>query len=526
MTTKINRLETGLFSKISNQLVYHQDEFQSFIQTPFSKEAFDTQIKIKSSYFTAEKRQLLVQELTKQYANLDATKTLENIALLKDERTFTITTGHQLSLFTGPLFSIFKIMHIIKMCEELKSTYSAYNFIPVFWMATEDHDFEEINHFYLFGNKKSWESNQTGPVGRFDVSMLSTIREELHDFFKNNPDSEIHQLIDSYDGKNLSEAHFKLCHRIFKDYGLVIIEADNSALKRSYLPVMKKEIFEQVAESRVQQTTSELEKMGYSGQVFPRAINFFYIEKGFRERIQPKDDGFFIEGKGNFSKEELENMMEQHPESFSPNVIFRPIYQEAILPNLCYVGGGGEMAYWLQLKDVFDAVGVPYPLIQVRNSLQLLDKGLLKRMTKLNMSFNDFLGDVEQIKKDYIEKNSEDDFDFTSIQELTTKLTSELQRQIIPIDPQMKQFIEIENNKLDKQIDGIHKRVIRVQKQKLEGAMNQIDAIKEKLFPINNLQERVDNFLNFCPSGDYQNLIHEIYQAVDPFNGDFIVVEL
>lgn len=526
-TFKINRVETGLFSPISNQLVYRQDQLSSFIQTPFSKESFEQQMKIKSAYFTPEKRKLLVQELKKKYQTISsATKSLSNIELLLDEKTFTITTGHQLSLFTGPLFSIYKIMHIIKMCDELQVSYPANRFVPIFWMATEDHDFEEINHFQLIGKKHTWESEQKGPVGRFDSETLSGIREELHAFFANQPESEIHQLIDAYDGKNLSDAHFHLVHQLFKDKGLVIIEADNQELKRSFLPVIEQEVFHQVAEKRILQTTAELEKLGFHGQVFPRPINFFFIEKGFRERIQLKENGFFIEGKGVFSADELQQLMNDRPEAFSPNVIYRPIYQEAILPNLCYVGGGGEMSYWLQLKSVFEQVGIPYPLIQVRNSLQIIDKGTQKKMEKMNLDFQSFLIDTNILKKKYIDENSSDHFDFSLIQNIGHQLMEEMRRQIVPIDTQLSSFVEIENNKLEKQLDGIQKRVIRVQKQKMEGAINQIDHIKEKLFPNHQLQERVDNFTNYCPSGDYTDLLQKLYQAISPFEKDFIVVNL
>lgn len=524
--TKINRVQTHSFSNIANTLSYRQSTLSEFIQTPFDKSAFASQIELKSKHYSSEKRHILVRELNQAYQGKSSPSIDENLELLGLANTFTITTGHQLSLFTGPLFSIFKIAHVIKMCQELKIAYPDFHFVPVFWMATEDHDFEEINHFNLMGSRKTWNTEQKGPVGRFNIESLSEIREELHDFFKNQPESPIHQLIDSYNGNNLSEAHFNLVHELFKDHGLIIVEADNANLKRVFLPVIKQELFERLAEKNIQATTSKLEKLGFKGQVFPREINFFYIENGFRERIQWKEDHFFIEGRGEFSLTAMEEILEQHPERFSPNVIFRPIYQESILPNLCYVGGGGEMAYWLQLKSVFLDVHVVYPLIQVRNSLQLIDKGTMKKLNKLGMHFADFWGETEVIKKKYIAENAEDHFDFDKIAQKEAELSKEMTRQIAPIDTQLKQFIDVEINKLNKQIENIHTKVLRVQKQKMETSMNQIESLKERLFPERNLQERVDNFLNFCPTGDYRELLNNIYEAVDPFNPDFIVVEL
>lgn len=524
-TSKINRNETGLFSTLPNQLVYQQEKFTDFINQPFGKEAFGKQIQQKKKQFPVEHRAVLVEVLKKQYAAITTTdKVSKNIDLLGKDTTFTLTTGHQLSLFTGPLYFIYKIVHVIKQCEELKQAYPENDFVPIYWMGSEDHDFEEINHFQLFGKKYTWESEQKGPTGRFDTTGLEEIRATLHQFFENHPESEIHEIIDTYDGDNFAEAQFKFVNRLFENYGLVVIEPDNVAFKKLFIPIIEKELTQRQAEKEVQETTELLEKMGYSGQVFPRPINFFYIEKGFRERIKWENNAFVIDGKGVFSQEEILKMLHDHPEAFSPNVIFRPIYQEVILPNLSYVGGGGEMAYWLQLKKVFDSMNVLYPLIQVRNSLQIIDKGTAGKLEKLQLNLSDFFKDVEELKKEYVAEHSEDAINFDTLTEQFNNFKAELIAQIGSLDAQMHKMIEVENTKLDKQFDFIQQRVIRAQKQKMEGAMKQIEDVKNKMFPSNSLQERVDLFLNYCPNGNVSEFIEMIYNATQPFEGDFIVV--
>lgn len=523
----INRTKTGLFSSLSNQLTYEQEQLQAFIQAPFNKTSFSQQIMLKSNQYSDENRATLVQALTQQYTAVEMSESArKNLNLLQNKTTFTITTGHQLSLFTGPLYFIYKILHIVKLCRELKMAYPDNDFVPVFWMASEDHDFEEINHFHLFGKTHAWNSDQKGPVGKFDAKGLATIREELHQFFQNHPESEVHSIIDSYTAETFGAAQFQLVHKLFKDFGLIVIEPDHAALKKLFVPVIEKELFERFGEEKVIKTTEKLEQLGYKGQVFPRPINFFYIEKGIRERIQWENNQFFIEGKGTFSKEEMQIMLRDFPERFSPNVIFRPVYQEVILPNLCYVGGGGEIAYWLQLKTIFDAIDIPFPLIQVRNSLQLVDSTVAKKLAKLNLKFNDFLSDIDQIKKEYVLHRSEEEVSFEALSQKVQELKTLLKEQLSPIDSQLVSFSEIEGTKLDKQLDMIQSKVLRVQKQKMDTSMKQLEDVKNKLFPKGNLQERVDLFLNYCPDGNVTQFLETLYSAIEPFEKDFIVVEI
>lgn len=525
--TKINRVDTGLFSKLSNELTYNQGQFADFIQQPFSKKAFLQQIDRKKKQYEPATRLALVQALQQQYAEVSPSDEVsKNLDLLQKDSTFTITTGHQLSLFSGPLYFIYKIVHVIKLCRELKATYPQNDFVPVFWLASEDHDFEEVNHFHLFGKTKTWETNQKGAVGRFDTESLATIREELHAFFANHADSEIHQLIDTYSGQTFGKAQFQFVHELFKNYGLIIVEPDVPNLKKLFVPIIKKELLEQFAEQKVNTATKKLNTLGFKGQVFPRPINFFYVDKNLRERFQFVDGNYYVENVGSFSEMEILNLLQSNPEKFSPNVVFRPVYQEVILPNLCYVGGGGEMAYWLQLKGVFDEANVVFPLMQVRNSLHLIDANSAKKMEKLNLNFTDFLKDTDQLKKEYVQENSEDEVDFRSIQSKFEELKTILVNQLNPIDAQLEKFTEIENTKLDKQFEGIQTKVVRIQKQKMETSMKQIDDLKNKFFPNGSLQERVDSFLTFCPTGNYSDFIKLIFDVVEPFENDFLVVEV
>lgn len=163
---KVSRTQIPQFSGLQETLAYKQDELADFLGQPYSKANFRAQIELKATSFSDKFRETLVTAVTKQYAltKISAPTTLNQLA---QSNTFTVTTGHQLNLFTGPLYFLYKIVHAIKLAEELNTTYPAFNFVPVYWMASEDHDFDEINHFHVSGKTFSWETAQEGPVGLF-----------------------------------------------------------------------------------------------------------------------------------------------------------------------------------------------------------------------------------------------------------------------------------------------------------------------------------------------------------------------
>lgn len=523
----IHREESGLFSDLSNVLVYNQESLSTLLSATFSLEAFEAQIQQKTQHFTTEKRQVLVNTLQKQYADFPAAaKVNENISSLLDPNVFTITTGHQLNLLTGPVYFIYKILHAIRLSEELAAKYPGKKFVPVYWMASEDHDFAEINHTRLFGKHISWNEEQGGPVGEYELNAWETMKDTVTAFFQNNLDSEVNEILKSYNGKNLSHATKSLVHALFSQYGLVIIEPNNAAFKAEFAPIMKQEIETSFAEKAVLVTNEKIEAMGYKTQVFVRPINLFYIQKGVRERLILENNEITINHLGTFSKEEVIQKMEQNPENFSPNVVLRPVYQECILPNLAYIGGGGEIAYWLQFKGVFDACNIPFPLIQVRNSLQLIDPNTSKKMAKLGLEINDIFKELDELKRIYVLENSGEALDFSQMDALSTQLAQQVTEQVNEIDPGLQSFAFAEVVKLQKQVEGIKAKLIKQQKSKFDNAMKQLEDIKDKLFPENGVQERKDNFFSFCANGEVFSLLEKLKSAIDPLENDLIILNL
>lgn len=522
--SRINRTETTLFSLLSNRLSYHQNSLVNYINRPFSKAAFLDQMTEKKANYSKETRQQLVSVLQMNYASKEISELqLKNLSNLALENTFTVTTGHQLSLFTGPIYTIYKILHVVKLAKELAETYPENNFVPIFWMASEDHDFEEVQSTSVFSNALKWESNQVGAVGRFELDQaFEEQKSQLLSLFSDDKIA-IRSLIEQLDGITYGAAFFNLMHKLFDEFGVLILDGDQAALKEMFAPIMQKELLERFSEQEVLKVNARLESEQIKQQVHPREINLFYLEHQFRKRIQWVDDQFFIEDKGQIDSSILLEELKSNPERFSPNVVLRPVYQETILPNLCYVGGGGEIAYWLQLKGVFDAAGITYPLIQVRNSLQYIDPNSNKKIQALGLDLSDIFLPKHELKKKFVLNNAKEELNFVDLEMALDQFSGTLKSLVKQVDQSLEKYAEAEITKFSKQIEQIQQRLIKTEKQKFEQQLTQIDQIKERLFPNDGVQERKMNFFNLCADGNYMAHLQKIYEAIQPFENDLIL---
>lgn len=518
---KFHRGETGIFGEQHVRLVYDQYSLLPFINRVHSDENL---FKLAESRKHVD-RELLQKVLRDQYKEIGIRPAVaRSIDRLEDKKTFTITTGHQLSLFTGPLYFVIKILDVLKQCALLNESDSEYNFVPVFWMASEDHDFEEVATTHLFNRSLKWETDQKGAVGRFELDeAFRLLKKEFGELFNENHD-EITQLLNAYEGKNLAAATRGLVDALFGDKGLVIIDGDDTELKRSFLPVIEKELSERPSLEAVEKTNLSLQREGLGLQVKPRQLNFFYLDDHMRSGIDVSGDKFTIHQVGDFSKEEIIDLARIHPERFSPNVVLRPVYQEYILPNLMYVGGGGEISYWLQLKGVFESFDVDYPMIRVRNSVMWIDAITEKKISKLNLPLQSLFRREEEIKKEYIEANESEVLDDEALTSALEVLKGEILDYVMEADPSLEQYARAEGAKIDKQVDAIRSKVVRAAKAKHDTAMGAISAIRSRLFPENELQERYMNFFHFCAEGNVYERLEQLYSSLDPYEPDLIVI--
>lgn len=512
LLTKIDFDKTNSFSKAFLDYISGKEELLPFHNGLPRVENFEKQIAQRN--FKEANRPKLVDVLNEQYKDIEISEaTHTNIGLLKNKNTFTITTGHQLNIFTGPLYFIYKIVTVIRACEELKKQYPAYHFVPVYWMASEDHDFEEISFFRYAGKKFQWQSNQKGAVGRFDPKELK----ELIDGFAGIPAFFREAYLKS---QTLAESVRKYVNHLFSENGLVIIDADNKVLKSLFNEVIKADLFDHTPEKLVNTTSEKLEKLGYKAQVFAREINLFYLKGDVRNRIERSEDIYqVVDTDISFSKSEMKEEVAKHPERFSPNVVLRPLYQECILPNLAYVGGPSELVYWLQLKDNFDNFGITFPLLMPRNFGAILDRNILSKIEKAHLSFEDLFKQDLDLVNEKVSESTQFKLDLTVQKRELNELFDKALNQAKEIDITLERTVLGEHRKSEKALEKIEKKLLKAERRNQEVLVNRIYAIKEYLFPDGAPQERKDNFLNFFLNDpEFVNLCLESF---DPFDYRF-----
>ena len=500
--------ETKRFSSIFLDYINNKKELQSHYT--YRPEIASFKDAISNRNFDNTKRPVLVQALQEQYKSIRSHELVkDNIESLAEENTFTVTTGHQLNIFTGPLFFIYKIVATINMAKMLKKEYPSYHFVPIYWMASEDHDFEEINNFRLFGKKYSWETNQKGPVGKFDPKSMKNLLDEISE----KPDFITSGYLDQ---NNLAEATRYIVHHLFGDQGLVILDANDHQLKKEFKHIIKDDLFNHSAHKQADKCTDKLEKLGYKSQLFPRPINLFYMEDTLRERIEEQAGKYHVLNTSIvLSKEEITDLVDNAPEKFSPNVVLRPVYQEVILPNLAYIGGPAEVAYWLQLKDGFDHFQIPFPVLFPRSFAMIIPKSIKKKMDKLALEANSMFEDFDVLKAQILYKDTEPLHDLSGqINEIENTFKS-IQAKAQELDKSLEGFVQSEYKKIEKGVENIQKRLKRAEEQKEEVNIKQLESILDKLFPDGNPQEREDNFLNFYINNP--SFIHELTSLFDPF---------
>jgi len=511
---------TGAFSGLLTDYIDGQPALAPFYNRRPELAAFEAQIAEKQAAYSPEARQRLVADLRAQYAELGGEvppAVAANLDLLARDTTFTITTGHQLNLLTGPLYFVFKIVTAVKLSQDLKAAYPQHDFVPVYWLATEDHDFAEINSFPLFGKTYSWagpggEAGLGGPVGRLalsglDEELLSQLPPEVPAAFR-----------EAYTGsQNLSEATRRLATSLFGEYGLLCLDADRPALKQALKPLLEKELTEQFSNQAVQATNGRLTAAGYKPQVYSRPLNLFLLtDAGKRERLEPDAAPSHLPA-------ELLALAQAEPERFSPNVVLRPVYQEILMPNLAYIGGGAEVAYWFQLKEVFAALGVPYPIVLPRNSAMYLSRANAGKLAKLGLTTTDLFKPLAELKKQVGAQLGQEEISLAAQQQALADAFQQVQELAQRLDPTLVKTVAAEAQKAAGSLAGLEKRLSKAAEAKHETAYAQLTALKDKLFPDGGLQERTDNVLSILINNP--GFIGQLLACFEPLALEFAVVQ-
>ena len=522
--------KTKSFGKLPLDYRLKKPHFSDLITNFPSLDNFQNQISIKSKNFDNLNRKELSDVINYQYKDIELNKIQKtNIDNILKENTFTITTGHQLNLLTGPLYFIYKIISVINLVESLNKKYKKYNFVPIYWMASEDHDFKEINNFSIKGKTFCWDSNQTGIVGDFKLNNFSKLVEEFENFVINSSyGQELCLMIkESYsNSNNLADATRIFVNRIFSEYGLIIVDANDKKLKSLFKKTLINEVKNGLVINNSKKSIDKLKDLNYEIQASPREINLFYIQKDIRERIINKGEYYTTDNNlKKWSKEEIIKEIDQSPENFSPNVLLRPLYQEHILPNLCYIGGPAEISYWLELKSVFDKENLIFPLLLSRSSAVIIRKKIRESLEKYNIKIEDIFLSRQDLKNKLTLSFSKNKIDFSDLKIQLNKQFSELRKISKKTD---KSFIGALNAQEQKQFNGLdmlEKRLLKSEQKIHEQKISKIMTLLDEISPNDNLQERIFNFSNFYK--DYgKNMIDIIKNNLDPLDQKFSVIEI
>lgn len=527
--TQISFKETGFFSKTMLDYLEQKEAIQPFYNNFPDIAGFYNQIEEKEKSFRLQSRLVLVDALKKQYVTFNVSeKTEENIELLKLKNTFTVTTGHQLNLFTGPLYFLYKIISAINLAEELAEKFPDKNFVPIYWMATEDHDFEEINYFNFEGKKVLWNKEDGGAVGRFSTEGLESVFEVFSNQLGNSKNAlYLKELFSNGYLKhdNLADATRFIANELFKEFGLVIIDGDDKKLKELCIPFVKDELENETSFKEVSKTIEKLEK-NYKIQVNPREINLFYLSKNSRDRIIFEDGIYKVNNTEiTFTKPEILKEVEENPLAFSPNVIMRPLYQEVILPNLCYIGGGGELAYWFELKNYFEKVAVPFPILLLRNSVQVVSEKQQKKLDNLSISHQElFLNQHELLSKKVIE-NSDIEVDFNEKIQYLKAQFKDLQKVAKKTDISFVGAVNAQERKQIKGLENLQKRLLKAEKRRQNDLVERITALQNKILPNQSLEERQRNFSEYYLEYG-EGFIDALKTSLKPLQLEFTILEI
>jgi len=530
-TNQVSKLSYSDFKKIAHtdrSYLTDNPSLRQFFKYDVSLDSFSEVISAREKFNTD--RSLLVKMFESGYVDVDATEQVKkNIELLSDQKTFTITTAHQPCLLTGPLYFIYKIASVINLCAQLKEKYPAYQFVPVFMLGSEDHDLDEIRHVHLFNKTISYVHEGTPPpVGRLNTSeMAAFVEEYLQIIGESAYAAELAHITKNAFEENITynTSIIRLLNGLFGDDGLLVLNPDQKAGKEAFKEIIKDDLTQNTSYKLVSETQAKLNENGFKSQAYVREINLFYMTDSSRDRIVYENDMFqVLNSEKRFTLPEILEEADLHPDRFSPNVILRPLYQELLLPNLAYIGGGGELAYWLERKNQFDAYHIPYPMLIRRNSIQWMDKASAQKLQKFGFDSSAIFEKPEDLQNAYIKNNSGIELSLNEEIAEINKVVDGILEKSNTIDATLAGAVNAERAKIVNMIHGLEAKVVKAQKNKFQTALQQIAGIVQKQMPGGDLQERYENFTPFYLKYGKEWIAY-IISLADPMDKRFILVE-
>ncbi|HEX9006772.1 MAG TPA: bacillithiol biosynthesis cysteine-adding enzyme BshC [Bacteroidota bacterium] len=505
----------GGFSSLFLDYLRDGGAVERFFPAPFRTGAgFESVMAAVNSH--APDRVTLTQVLNEQNTAFGAgQRAMENIALLARPETYAVVTGQQVGVLGGPLYTVLKAITAIKLAARLKVKYPDRNFVPVFWLEGEDHDFQEVNKIVLLdqeGQPTAIEYNpggvpperNLGPVGEiiFDEWIVKTVDRVAEVLPKTDFTEALLAAVRScyQPGKSFNQAFAGWLTNLFRDHGLVFISVNNARLKRLVSPLFVRELseFPRVSQLVISQS-AELEQ-AYHAQIKTKSINLFLFHKGGRYLIEPREHDFSLKGTRHFlTREELLRIAAESPEMLSPNVVLRPIVQDTLLPTVAYVAGPSEIAYHAQLQPVYEHFGTVRPVIYPRASASIVEERVARVAEKYGLEVQEFFGErdklvarvvgqIAEVKVDQIFENAD--------REILAAL-NELRFGVGEVDPTLLAPLDATGGKIRQQLGVIKEKTVAAQQRQHETAVRQVERSLQSLMPNGSLQERELSIIYF-----------------------------
>lgn len=472
-------------------------------------------------------------------------KTKENIESIKDDKTLVVVTGQQAGIFTGACYTIYKAITTIKLAKKMSKELDR-KVIPIFWIASEDHDFEEIRqlNYVVKGKIKKLRIDkkpnfETANKNKFNYSFLKesigdiqvnqSVYDSIEGFISDLSDHSDVDILESLlkstitEKESLANWFGKIMARLFYDYGLVFLDPMNKTIRE-----MESSFFERVINRQsdisdaFSKNTNKVIDMGHKPMIEfeDNALGLFTYYNGERLMIKKEASEYILESQDSIitlTKEELLKIAKENPVALSTNVVLRPVIQDVVLPTISYIAGPGEMQYYSQLSSVYSIFDMEMPIIHPRENFTLIPKEVTGILEELDVSEDDFiLSGLDKIKGMLLEKNDDIQID-NLFDEFSNKFNQEYEEligKILEISPDIKPLAEKNIGLINNQVKYLRDKAHRFHRRNNKEILEDLKLVENNITPFGNLQEREFSIINYL-NNDSKGLVEYIINDLD-----------
>ena len=509
---RVEETEAKQATRLMEDYSFHYDRIQNFFEyNPYQLDSWKQRCNWLDRHPLTHRAELVEGLRTYNERIGNTPLALSNVEKLSKQEAVVIIGGQQAGLMTGPMLVIHKAFTILKLAETMSEDLNR-DVIPVFWIASEDHDYEEVNHTFVQSSneiqqvKLSWIPNRKASVG--DLQIPNEFFESaVEQYFSRLPDSpykgELKEQLKAFahSSDTLSDFFAKMMSWLFGDKGLVLVDSADSFIRKLQKPIMR-EFLSTDFTSTLKATEGQLLSSGYHSQVHlaDNSVHLFLKHEEERKLLVRKGNVLSTKDEvAQYPTEELIGLVTNQPDLFSSNVISRPIMQESLFPVLGFVGGPGEIAYWAQLKSVFHHFDMQMPVVYPRLTFTIIERHIEKYMNKFNVSFQEacYQWDVRKNLWLMEQLNGDVDQQFVDFAEQLKEVYDSFTTQLESREPGLKNLISSNRERILAHVDFLYRKTKESNEDRHYYGLSQWEQIRDALMPLEKPQERVYNIWGY-----------------------------